>query len=221
MLLVEDEPEMAELTLRQIRAAGYVVDHASTIEEAMAAIAAARHALLVVDRRLPDGDGVTLMPYLRDRRPGTPVILLSALADLDSKVDGLDAGADDYLTKPYQRDELLARIRAALRRPGAERSPPIRCGRLTFLPDIRQFELEGVPMVLKRRELALLEALIRRVGRVAARDSLMEEIYGFDDEVQTNALEALVCRLRARLTDLDSSATIHTVRGVGYMLDAI
>jgi DNA-binding response OmpR family regulator len=220
VLLIEDEPQMARLVAANIGDAGYVVDQVGSIGEADAAIAVARYALVLLDRRLPDGDGVLLLPRMRARQPGVPVIILTALDDVADKVNGLDAGADDYLTKPFVKDELLARIRAALRRPGGEATPPIRCGRLTFDPVAREIAVAGEVVILKRRELALIESLIRRVGRVVARETLMSEVYGFDDDIQSNTLDAHISRLRGRLAQLAAGVAIHPVRGIGYMLDA-
>lgn len=212
---------MARLVGEHVGLAGYLVDAVGSIGEAEAALAVARFSLILLDRRLPDGDGLRLMRQIRARQPGTPVIVLSALDDVADKVGGLDAGADDYLTKPFARDELLARMRAALRRPAGEAEPTIRCGRLRFDPALRQVAVGGAGIVLKRRELALVESLIRRAGRVVAREKLMSEVYTFDDDIQSNTLDSHVSRLRRRLNDLDAGVIIHPVRGVGYMLDAV
>ncbi len=220
VLLIEDEPQMARLIAAQIGDAGYVVDRVASISEAEAALAVARYALVLLDRRLPDGDGVALLCRVRARQPGVPVIILTALDDVADKVRGLDAGADDYLTKPFVKEELLARIRAALRRPGGEPTPPIRCGRLSFDPAARAVAVAGEVVILKRRELALIESLIRRVGRVVLRETLMSEVYGFADDIQSNTLDAHVSRLRSRLAHCEAGVVIYPVRGIGYMLDA-
>eukprot|EP01037_Dinobryon_pediforme_P010978 gene10978-11059_t len=220
ILLVEDEAEMAMLIANELGRSGYLVDRVDTLADAEAALAVATYALVLLDRRMPDGDGVTLMPMIRRRQPGTPVMLLTALDDIASKVGGLDAGADDYLTKPFAGEELLARMRAALRRPGSGRPPPVRCGQLEFDPNSRQLRVGAIPMVLKRRELLLVETLILRAGRVVTRDALMNGVYGFDDDIQSNTLDAHVSRLRARLAQMDAGVAIHPVRGVGYMMDA-
>lgn len=220
VLLVEDEPEMAKLVADGVGADGLVVDAVGSIDEAEAAIAVARYALVLLDRRLPDGDGLVLLRRMRSTQPGVPVIVLTALDAVPSKVEGLDAGADDYLTKPFETEELRARIRAALRRPGAEFTPPVACGRLLFDLTARHVTISGQAVVLRRRELALLEALVRRAGRVVQRATLMDEVYGFAEDVTSNTLDSHVSRLRARLTELGAGIVIHPVRGVGYMLDA-
>lgn len=219
VLLVEDEPEMARLVAVNVGAAGFTVDQVTSIGDADTALKVARYALVLLDRRLPDGDGLTLIGRIRRVQPGVPVIVLSALDAVLDRVRGLDKGADDYLPKPFDTDELLARIRAALRRPGAEDAPPIACGRLAFDLSSRSVTIGGSPLTLKRRELSLLESLIRRAGRVVQRETLVEEIYGFDDDIQSNTLDAHVSRLRARLADLGAGVLIHPIRGVGYLLD--
>ena len=219
ILLVEDEPEMSRLVARNVRGAGFMVDRVGSIAEAEAALSLGRHALVLLDRRLPDGDGLALLRSVRTTRPGTPVIVLTALDEVRDKVFGLDAGADDYLAKPFDGAELLARVRAALRRRGGEPPPVMRCGDLRFDPATREIAVAGRNLVLGRRELALLEALIRRAGRVVQRVTLLEEVYGFEDEIQSNALDAHVSRLRSRLAP--ARVAIHPVRGVGYMLDEV
>ncbi len=217
MLLIEDEPEMSRLIARCVTDAGFMVDCVGSLAEAEAALAIKRYALALLDRRLPDGDGLALLPFLRSSAPGTPVIVLTALDEVREKVRGLNAGADDYLAKPFDMDELLARIRAALRRPGGEPPPAISCGDVVFDPATRDVTVRGELLVLGRRELVLLEILICRAGRVVQRGTLLNEVYGFDDEVQPNALDAHVSRLRGRL--IKARVVIHPVRGVGYMLD--
>ena len=217
MILVEDEPEMSRLIAQCVTDAGYMVDRVGSLAEAEAALAVRRYALALLDRRLPDGDGLALLPFLRSSSPGTPVIVLTALDEVREKVRGLNAGADDYLAKPFDMDELLARIRAALRRPGGEPPPAIRCGDVVFEPATREVTVRGELLLLGRRELVLLEILICRAGRVVQRSTLLNEVYGLDDEVQSNALDAHVSRLRGRL--IKASVVIHPVRGVGYMLD--
>lgn len=218
ILLIEDEPEMARLVGGNIAKAGFLVDCAGSCDEAREALNVARYGLVLLDRRLPDGDGLSLLAAVRAKQPGTPVILLTALDRLDDKVHGLDAGADDYLTKPFFNDELMARIRAALRRPGAEPAAAQICGRLRFDPGNREASIGIEPLALKRRELLVLEALIRRAGRVVQRDALIEAVYGMDDEVQPKALDSHVSRLRKRLAERQAEVEIHPVRNVGYLM---
>jgi len=220
ILVVEDEAEMARLLAARLGAAGFLADQAGTAEDALHAAALHPYALVLLDRRLPDGDGAALVPALRRARPGVPIILVSALDGVAERVHGLDAGADDYLAKPFDGDELLARIRAALRRPGAAPPPPIRCGGLVFDPGLREASAGGQAIRLRRRELAILEALMLRAGRVVPRERLVEACFGLDDIVQPVTLESHVSRLRARLAAAAAGVAIHPVRGVGYLLDA-
>jgi len=219
ILVVEDEPDMARLLTARLAAAGFLADHAASGEDAEHAAALHPYALLLLDRRLPDGDAAGRLPALRRVRPGVPIILVSALDAVADRVQGLDAGADDYLTKPFDGDELIARIRAALRRPGGASPPPIACGALRFEPELRAVSVAGRALRLRRRELAILEALMLRAGRVVPRDRLLEACFGLDDIVQPIGLESHISRLRARLAAAGAGVAIHPVRGVGYLLD--
>jgi DNA-binding response OmpR family regulator len=218
ILLVEDQAELANQIAKRIRRAGYAVDHFGTIREADSALEAQAYAVTLLDRRLPDGDGLSLIAGIRRKQPGSRILVLTALDAVDDRVEGLDAGADDYLVKPFELDEMMARIRASLRRPGGERAPPIGIGALTFDIDTRTAAVGGVPVVLLRRELALLDLLVRRVDCVVSRESLVSAIYGFDEEIDEHALTKLVSRLRARLVELNAGVHIHTARGLGYMI---
>lgn len=210
---------MAQLLARSLQSLGYAVDLAGRLAAAEEAIALAEYGLVLLDRRLPDGDGMSLVRAMRAGGNATPVIILSALDQVPERVIGLDAGADDYLIKPFDTDELHARIRAAIRRPAGE-APLLRCGRLSFDIVHRQACIDGVPVLLKRRELAILGALCMRAGRVVQRERLFDQVYGFDEDVNSNTLDAHISRLRNRLASLDAGVVIHPVRGVGYMLAA-
>jgi DNA-binding response OmpR family regulator len=218
LLLVEDESEMAKLVASLIAEAGYGIDHVRSIADAIEAVRLILYDLVLLDLRLPDGDGMTMLPALRDMRPGIRVIMLTARDKVDDMVSGLEAGADDYLTKPFRGPELIARVRACLRRPGGRCQPPAVIGALTFDLQTREVLIGGRPIVFHPRELALLEALARRMNRVVPRGALFQDIFGFGDTVHDNALDALVSRVRRRLTDLGSGVTIHPVRGIGYVL---
>jgi two-component system OmpR family response regulator len=220
ILVVEDEIEMAGLIVERLHRAGFDVDHADTVAKARQAIADHAYSLALLDRRLPDGDGVLLIPYLKRTHPGVRVMMLTALDTVPDKVAGLDAGADDYLTKPFDTDEFLARIRANLRRSGAGAgsAPPITVGALSFDLAAREVFVSGRPVVMHRRELALLESLVRRVGRATPRDALIDEVYGGEGEIHSNALDALVSRLRKHLNESEAGVMIHPIRGIGYML---
>jgi two-component system OmpR family response regulator len=218
ILLVEDHAELAARIAKRIRRGGYTVDHFGTICEADSALETQAYAVTLLDRRLPDGDGLSLITKIRSKQPGSRILVLTALDTVDERVEGLDAGADDYLVKPFELDEMMARIRASLRRPGGERAPPIEIGALSYDLDTRNVSIGGASVVLLRRELALLDLLVRRVDCLVTRESLLSAIYGFDEEIDEHALTKLVSRLRARLVELNAGVHIHTARGLGYML---
>ncbi len=218
LLLVEDEPQMAEALTAALSRYDIIVDHAPTLDIAENAARNNVHDVIVLDRQLPDGDGLTLLTYLRSIRSIVPVIVLTAKGALADRVSGLDLGADDYLAKPFAVEELLARIRALLRRPATMAPTTARLGRLEFSLDSREVRVDGELIDLPRRELLVLEALVRRQGRTVLRSALEEAVYSFDDEIQSNALDSHVSRLRKKLADTQAGVEIHAIRGVGYLL---
>lgn len=218
ILLVEDEAEMARALASALKRYDMVVDHVPTFAEAEEAISADVHAAVLLDRQLPDGDGLALIPKLRARADGVPIIVLTARGELADRIAGLDSGADDYLSKPFAVEELLARLRAVLRRPAGLSPDVIRAGRLGFDVGHREASIDGQPFELPRRELLVLEALIRRMGRTVLRSALEEAVYNFDDEIQSNALDTHISRLRRKLAGADAGIEIHGIRGVGYLL---
>jgi DNA-binding response OmpR family regulator len=221
ILLVEDQPELGATLAERLKAEGYVVDLAASLGEAIEAVLGADYRLVLLDRRLPDGDGLSLLPVLRTRPTSPPAIVLTALDDVPDRVAGLDAGAEDYLIKPFALDELLARIRVLLRRSGAgSRTPSVVVGGLEYDLGSREARIDGLPLPLPRRELAILDALARRAGRVVMREHLESQVYGYDDEISSNALEAHISRLRKRLSEAGAGVMLHGVRGIGYMLRA-
>jgi two-component system OmpR family response regulator len=218
ILLVEDQNELARQVTQRLTWSGFAVDCVGTVKGAVDALDAYSYAITVLDRRLPDGDGLSIVPEIKRRHPDSRVLVLSALDALDDRIDGLDAGADDYLTKPFSLDEMMARIRACLRRGSRSGTPSIVIGALSFDVEARTVTVADAPVVLHRRELALLEALCRRSGRIVSRDALQSEIWSFDEEVQPHALTIIVSRLRARLDRLDAGVEIRSARGVGYLI---
>ncbi|MBT2744862.1 MULTISPECIES: response regulator transcription factor [unclassified Lysobacter] len=218
ILLIEDEPELAAALTQALKRYDMVADHVPTLGEGQAAAMGDVHDAIVLDRSLPDGDGVALIPRLRAMGLRTPVIVLTARADLSDRVVGLDAGADDYLVKPFAIEELLARLRAVLRRPARMASDTIRIGLLAFDLVARLAEVDGRALELPRRELLLLEALLRRRGRTVMRNVIEEAVYGFDDDIQSNTLDSHVSRLRRKLAEAGAGVEIHGIRGIGYLL---
>lgn len=218
VLLVEDEPELRDALRTALERNGIVVDQAGRLDEAEAFVTSYAHDAVILDRHLPDGDGVQLIPKLRARGLATPVLVLTARGEIADRVEGLDRGADDYLAKPFALEELLARLRALSRRPGEVHSLVITIGQLQI-----DFGNHGVrvgerPLDLTRRETLVLEALARRVDRMVARAILMEAVFAADEDVLPNALDTQISRLRRKLAVSGAGVAISGVRGVGYML---
>lgn len=221
ILLVEDDPVLGPSLAARLGGEGFVVDHVSCLADAIEAVMGARYRAVLLDRRLPDGEGLALLPVLQTRPPVPPVLLITALDDVPDRVAGLEAGAEDYLVKPFAFEELRARLFTRLRRNSTEApGAPVVVGRLRYDLATREASIGEAALALPRRELAILDALVRRAGRVVMREHLEVEVYGFDDEIQSNALEAHVSRLRKRLADCRAGVLLHGVRGVGYMLKA-
>lgn len=218
LLLVEDKLEMAAALSAALGRYDMILDHAPTLDHALAALANHVHDGIILDRQLPDGDGLSLIPRVRALKSGIPVIVLTARGAVDERVRGLDMGADDYLAKPFAVEELLARIRALMRRSPDIAPMTARIGKLVFDFDGRQAQVNGQLLDLPRRELLVLETLARRQGRTVQRSTLEESVYGYDDEIQSNSLDAHVSRLRRKLADTGAGVEIHSIRGVGYLL---
>ena len=221
ILLVEDEPELGISLALRLSKDGFTVDHFTSLASSVEAVLGAEYRAVLLDRRLPDGDGLSLLPILRTRPSPPPVIVLSALGDIPDRIAGLDAGAEDYLIKPFAFDELVARLRVLLRRSGSSDAVPcVTVGQVEFDLRTRETKVSGKFLLLPRRELAIMDALIRRAGRVVMREHLQDQVYGFNDDVSSNALEAHISRLRKRLSHAGAGIVLHGVRGVGYMLRA-
>jgi DNA-binding response OmpR family regulator len=217
VLIVEDSDRLAGLVARALGRAGFAVDHADTLDAARAAVAAANHAAILLDLGLPDGDGMSFLRGLRADGNAVPVLVLTARDGVKDRVEGLDAGADDYVLKPFEMDELLARLRALLRRPGASLGRTLTVGDLCLDTAARELTVSGKPCALSRRELGVLELLMRRAGRVVPKDAIDDALYGFDEAVTPNSIEVAIHRLRKRLADTGAEAKVHTLRGIGYM----
>lgn len=218
ILLIEDEPRLAESLKVMLERERFVVDYADGIRSGREAGAMAQFDLVLLDRTLPDGDGLSLISALRAQNPGVSVIILSARGQVADRVVGLDEGADDYLSKPFSFEELLARIRAIRRRPADLQGEFIRAGSLVFHLAHDEVEVDGRVIKIPRRELRVLSALIKRRGRTVLRESLEQAVFGFDDEVQSNTLDSHISRLRRRLNGASAGVEIHAIRGVGYLL---
>ena len=220
ILLVEDELEFAATVRAALEREKYVVDHVDRLAMAREACRMHAYALVLLDRTLPDGDGLSLLPSLRTAHPGLPVIVLSARGDVTDRVAGLDEGADDYLVKPFALEELFARIRAVRRRPTELGPEEIHVGALVFDMANDEASVGGVRLDLARRELRVLATLVKRRGRTVLRESLEQGVYGFDDAIQSNTLDSHISRLRRKLLAADAGIEIHAIKGVGYLLQA-
>lgn len=218
ILVVEDEPEVAEFLSRVLRDATWATDVVSTVAAAREQMAVVAYDLAVVDVGLPDGDGFSLCRAVRATGNHTPILLLTARNAVNDRVRGLDAGADDYLAKPFAVSELLARLRALARRPAAAVSPILRCADLTLNPAQRAVERAGVPLSLTAREFALLEYLLRNEGRVCSRARILEAVWDDNFDPVANAIDVLVGRLRRKVDQPGVRPLLRTVRGMGYMI---
>lgn len=218
VLLVEDEPEMASALRDVLGAHNILLDHVGTLASAFATAGACLYDAMILDRQLPDGDGLELIPRLRAQGNTVPVLVLTAKGDMPDRVEGLNQGADDYLGKPFAAEELIARLRALMRRPTHMTEEKVQAARLVYDYGNHEARVDGVVIDLTRREVLVLEALLRRFGRMVPRANLMESVFSLDDEVQPNALDTQVSRLRRKLADAGSALTINGVRGVGYLL---
>lgn len=214
LLVVEDEADLAQAVVDHLRAAGHAVDQAATLDEAEAAVCVTAHDLILLDLQLPDGDGLELLRNLRERGGSTPVLIVTARDRIMERIAGLEAGADDYLVKPYDLDEMAARITAILRRVDNVRTPERKFGSLIIRPASKTVVVDGNEIPLTRKEWSLLDRLSRRPERTFPKSDLEGAVYGFDDEVESNAIEAHVSRLRAKL----GHDVITTVRGFGYRM---
>lgn len=220
LLVVEDNERLAGFVSANLARSGFVVDHFATLSEAETALATTRYEAIVLDLGLPDGDGVGLLKRLRQAGDTTPLLVLTARDGIGDRVAGLNAGADDYLVKPFASEELVARLRALLRRPADVLGTILTLEDVAFDTVARETRVGGEILLLSRRETDLLEHLVRRSGRVVSKRYLEDALYGFQDDTSSNSVEATVSRLRKRLLAAGARVAIHTVRGLGYLLTA-
>ena len=222
ILLVEDDAEAARHIAKGLEQAGYRVEHCSNGEDGLRRASEGEHDLLIVDRMLPHLDGLSLVSLLRQQGRQTPVLVLSALGTVDDRVEGLRAGGDDYLIKPFALSELLARVEALLRR-SAVQAPPQSVLRIADLElDLlsRRVSRGGRDMQLTTKEFQLLEYLMRHAGQVVTRTMLLESVWNLHFDPQTNLIDVHMSRLRQAVDRGFDNPLLHTVRGAGYMLRA-
>ncbi|UCI07446.1 response regulator transcription factor [Mesorhizobium sp. B1-1-8] len=221
ILLIEDEPEMASVLKTALERQDIIVDRSSTLADAEMMARVGSYDAMILDRRLPDGEGLSLIPRLRDMNIDTPVIALTAMGGLEDRVSGLNAGADDYMVKPFATEELVARLRALHRRQFSLRADRIEVGRLVYDFRHREALVDERALDLPRRERLVLETLVRRHGRTIMRGTLEDAVYALDDEIGSNALDAHISRLRRKLEDVTAGIEIRAIRNIGYLLRAL
>ena len=214
LLLVEDDTMIGESVLDLLRAEHYAVDWVKDGEVAETALRTQTYDLVLLDLGLPRRDGLTVLRSLRARKERIPVLVATARDSIQQRIEGLDAGADDYVLKPYDLDELLARIRALLRRAAGRAEPVYEHKGVSINPATREVTVQGVPVVLSAREWAVLEPLLARPGLVLSRAQIEDKLYGWKDEISSNAVEVYIHGLRKKL----GAELIQNVRGVGYMV---
>lgn len=214
ILLVEDDAMIGESVRVGLRRDSFTVDWVRDGRAAELALANGVYDLMLLDLGLPKKDGLEVLKSLRRQGNRTPVLILTARDSVSDRITGLDSGADDYLVKPFDLDELAARIRALLRRQAGRADTVIQCGEFALNTATRETTLGGKPLTLSARELAVLEALLERPGAVLSREQLEEKLYGWNEEVESNAIEVYIHGLRKKL----GADFIKTIRGVGYMV---
>lgn len=217
LLIVEDHPILADGLIIALKSADYAVDHATTGEQADHMLATQHYDAVILDIGLPKLDGYEVLRRMRRKGSKTPVLMLTARDALEDRVKGLDLGADDYLTKPYDLPELEARVRALIRRANANANSELVHGRLRLDTAGRRLYCDDQPMDLSVRELAVIELLLLKGGKVVTKQQIVDHLYGWDDTSSSNTVEVFVYRLRKKLES--SGVDIRTVRGMGYLIE--
>lgn len=217
ILIVEDDEVLSDSLIRAMAAAGYAADHVADGEQALAMLLDGCYDLAILDLNLPRMDGLMILRQVRAAKRSLPVIILTARDTVNDRVLGLDLGADDYLTKPFSLAELEARVRALLRRGQGGGAATLNCGSLEFDSVGRRVTVAGEQAELSARELAVLETLMFRLGKVVSKEQLIESLCAWGEEVTPNAIEVYVHRLRKKLEP--GGVEIRTVRGLGYLMD--
>lgn len=218
ILVVEDEPKLAKLMASSLEAEGFTADVVLTNEDAKHLLASISYDALVLDLGLPDRDGLELIRELRASKESLPILVATARDALSSRLQGLEIGADDYIVKPFDLREMNARVKALLRRPGGLLGNVLSTGNVAFDIAMRSVSVGGKGLTMPRRELSILELLMRGAGRVVPKQVIEDKIYGIDDEPVSNPVPVHIHHLRARLTDAGATIEVHTVRGIGYVL---
>jgi len=218
ILLLEDHDRLARSIVDGLSEFGCGVDAFATAEDGIGATRSLEYDAIIVDLGLPDRDGLDVISELRAHKVASPILVLTARGGVNDRVAGLDRGADDYLVKPISMKELAARLRALLRRPGRALGAILESGNLRLNTLLRQLEVDGQVVSISPREIGALELLMRRVGQVVPKRALDDALYGLSEDVNPNTVEVLISRLRKRLDDIGAVCSIHTLRGIGYLL---
>jgi DNA-binding response OmpR family regulator len=218
ILVVEDEKKTASFIRKALQAEGFAVDVCHNGDEGLAAARATPFDAIVLDIMLPGRDGLSLLRQLRERQNPTPVLLLSARGEVNERVEGLNAGADDYLPKPFVIAELVARVRALGRRGGESKSPVLRVADLTLDTVTREARRGAAPIELTTREYRLLEFLMRSAGRICGRMAILEKVWDYDFDPGSNLVDVNIMRLREKIDADFKPKLLHTVRGIGYVM---
>jgi two-component system, OmpR family, response regulator len=218
LLLVEDSTRLQELLAEALNRAGYGLDAVATVADLFRSVAAVQYDLIIIDLGLPDGDGLDAIRSLRSAKISVPILVITARGSVEDRVGGLDSGADDYLTKPFNNAELLARVRALLRRPTDFQGAVLRVGKTELDEAAGQVRCSGSLLDLRLSERRLLAVLMRRSGNLVAKAVLEETLSEAGRELTANAVEVLVSRLRKALGEAASGIKVETVRGIGYQL---
>jgi len=218
ILFVEDNARLAELTQKNLKNSGIVCDIASNLEDAKHQLKSFQYDAAVLDINLPDGNGLDFLKQIRKEKNQLPVIILTANLDFDIKIEGLDIGADDFLTKPFKIEELVARLRAILRRPKNLQDKNIQIKNVLFNTSNFELKISGNNIDIHKKECQVLELLMKKYNQVVTKNELEDKLYQIDRDIQSNSLEVAIHRLRKVLEDEKSEISITNIRGVGYKL---
>jgi DNA-binding response OmpR family regulator len=218
ILLLEDHRRLSQSIVEGLCKFGFGVDSFFTAEDGVGAIKSLAYDAIILDLGLPDRDGLDLITELRRGSVSLPILILTARDTVDDRVTGLDRGADDYLAKPFAMTELAARLRALLRRPGRALGGVLEASNVSLDTALRQVQVDGRVVAISPREIGALELLMRRAGQVVSKRALEDTLYGLADDVNPNTVEVLISRLRRRLEEIGARCSIHTLRGIGYLL---
>lgn len=218
LLVVEDDAALIDGIRGVLEKQGYATDGVQSIDEAEAAVRLTDYDAVILDLGLPDGDGLGFVRELRKKQVHTPVLIMTGRGSVSDRIAGLDGGGDDYIAKPFDMDELSARVRALLRRPGQMRDTRLTVANIVLDTATREVRVNGDLTPIPRREAAALDHLMRAAGSVVPKDTLEGRLYGFDEDVTSNTVEVCVSRLRKRLKSVGAHVSIRTLRGIGYVL---